>query len=540
MRLHKFTIDISGIPLPAEFTFPFHYTPHPLCVIAADEVHRYLQNRHDWHEELQKGKMFGVLIVQDNEGQTGYLAAFSGNLAQSNNHTYFVPPVFDMLAPEGFFRKEEERISAINDDLRRLENDCEYIRLQTSVADQTEQSDKEIRHYRNFMKEAKKQREIRRSQSSDPAITEMLIRESQFQKAELKRLERRCRDEIAQLRFQLQPFEERIEKLRYERKVRSATLQQQLFDSFRVLNGKGEEKGLSAIFENTVQRIPPAGAGECAGPKLLQYAFRNHLKPIAMAEFWWGDSPKTEIRCHGHYYPACKGKCEPILNHMLQGIQVEANPLLTDHHLHTEPEILYEDQWLIAVYKPAGLLSVPGRNGHNSVYEAIRRRFPDTNSPLSIHRLDMATSGVLLLAKDKDVHKQMQALFKNHKVAKRYIALLDGIPEKHTGTIELPLMPNLLDRPRQQVSFEHGKHALTRYEVLETNEGRTRVAFYPHTGRTHQLRVHAAHSLGLGCPIIGDELYGRKDKRLFLHAESIDFQHPITGIKMHIEKISDF
>ena len=367
-----------------------------------------------------------------------------------------------------------------------------------------------------------------------------MIRESQFQKAELKRLERSLKEHLSSLQKETDTYISQIEALKNERKSRSATLQQQLFEQFRLLNARGEVKDLCSIFAHTVHKIPPAGAGECAAPKLLQYAYFHHYRPVAMAEFWWGDSPKAEIRHHGHYYPACKGKCEPILGHMLQGLEIEENPLLEDNHRTTVLDIIYEDDYLLIVNKPAGMLSVPGKETADSVYSRIRHLYPDATGPLVVHRLDMATSGLLLIAKTKEVHQNLQAQFSKRSIKKRYTALLEGIVSDEEGTIDLPLCLNPLDRPRQIVDKEHGKPAITRYRVLARTESQTLVAFYPLTGRTHQLRVHSAHSLGLHCPIKGDELYGSKADRLYLHAESLEFTHPVSKEKVTIEVKADF
>ena len=457
--IHSFPITTENLPLPQLFTYPFHYTPHPLCVKAAEEVQQYLQTRTDWHEELQQGKMFGVLVVKTPTGEVGYLAAFSGNLAGSNHHDYFVPPVYDLLNPDGYFKEEEARISAIN-----------------VMLNHTNDNNQEI-----------------------------------------------------------------IEALKEERKQRSIALQQWIFEQFRLRNARGEEQDIYSIFTQTAHRNPPAGTGECAAPKLLQYAYLNNLKPLAMAEFWWGDSPKGEIRRHGHYYPACRHKCEPILNFMLQGLQVEPNPLLTSNTDATQLETVYEDDLLLVVNKPAGMLSVPGKTGQASVLTLLQERYPDATGPILVHRLDMATSGLLLAAKDKDTHALLQKQFEGRTVKKRYIALLEGIPQAEPkGFIRLPLRPDFDNRPLQMVCYEYGKPAVTRYEIMDTENDRTRMAFYPETGRTHQLRVHAAHPEGLNCPIVGDPLYGQPADRLYLHAERLEFRHPIDNRMLRIKKETPF
>ena len=563
--IHFFKKPVSHLALPEKFTYPFHYTPHPLCVLAAEEVKAYIASRKEWQEELASGKMFGVLIVQTDNGitnneenQIGYLAAFSGNLAGKNLHPYFVPPVYDLLQPEGFFKIEEEQISAINIRIRELENSSSYLDSKEKWKIETEQAKAVLNQAKAELKMAKEAREIRRQSSPELSEEEQasLIRESQYQKAEYKRLEKEWKKRLEELETEVRYFDIEIERLKTERKERSAALQRKLFEQFRMLNAQGEVKDLYTIFEQTVQKVPPAGAGECALPKLLQYAYLHQLKPLAMAEFWWGDSPKNEIRHHGYYYPSCKGKCEPILQHMLQGLEVDENPLLNPVHEDEELEIVFEDEWLLVVNKPAGMLSVPGKaEDRDSVYHRLKKKYPEATGPMIVHRLDMATSGLLLVAKTKKVHQDLQAQFANRSIKKRYVAVLDGIVlSERTGRIELPLCLNPLDRPRQIVSKEYGKEAITEYKIISEsekiidesersiNEPRkyTRIVFYPLTGRTHQLRVHAAHPEGLGCPILGDELYGKKADRLYLHAEYIEFRHPIYGDIFRIQKKADF
>lgn len=518
--IHFFDQPVSHIALPERFTYPFNYTPHPLCVLAAEEVKAYISTKKEWQEELTLGKMFGVLIVQTQEegsSSIGYLAAFSGNLAGKNLHPYFVPPVYDLLQPQGFFKIEEEQISAINVRISALEVNPHYLHLKEKLDRETEQTRLALIQAKEELKTAKKERELRRK--SSPALSkeeqDALVRESQYQKAEFKRLERGWKERIKTLEEEVITFETEIEKLKNERKQRSAALQQKLFEQFRILNAKGEIKDLCTIFEQTVHKIPPAGAGECALPKLLQYAYLHQLKPLAMAEFWWGNSPKTEVRHHGYYYPSCKGKCEPILQHMLQGLEVDGNPLSPQAHRKEELEIVFEDEWLVVVNKPSGMLSVPGKEEEtDSVYHRVKAKYPEATGPMIVHRLDMATSGLLLVAKTKEVHQHLQEQFINRSIKKRYVALLDrnGLNQQleETGTINLPLCLNPLDRPRQMVSEEYGKPAVTEYRILNYSDKYIRIAFYPLTGRTHQLRVHAAHHQGLNCPILGDELYGKR------------------------------
>ena len=539
-KFHTFAQPIQSIPLPERFTYPFHYTPHPLCVIAAEETQAYLKERTEWREELQTGKMFGVLVVRTPAGEVGYLAAFSGNLAGKNVHPFFVPPIYDLLQPDGFFRQEEEQINEINARIRTQQASPALEDARSRLQSTIEYCDFVLQAAKDLMKKRKEERDRLRQFPLTEEETALLIKESQHMKAAHKLTKKSLRSILEEDQAKVDRLEQEIEQLKQERKRRSAALQRKLFEQFRILNARGEVKDLCELFAPTSQGTPPAGAGECAAPKLLQYAYQHQLEPIAMAEFWWGDSPKTEIRHHGYYYPACKGKCEPILHHMLQGLRVDENPLLADSHRETKLDILYEDDYLLVINKPEGMLSVPGKGDVDSVYQRLSILYPEATGPIIVHRLDMATSGLLLAAKTKEAHQNLQAQFKNRTIQKRYIALLEGEVPQDEGEIRLPLCPDPLDRPRQIVSEEFGKPALTHYRVLERTSGKTLIAFYPQTGRTHQLRVHAAHPQGLHCPILGDELYGRKAERLYLHAEYLAFTHPITSERIEIQKSPAF
>lgn len=525
--MHYFKNNIENIPVPGQFTYPFYYTAHPLCVLAAEEVQDYLQSRTEWHKELQKGKMFGVLVVKDQEGKLGFLCAFSGNLAGSNCHDYFVPPVYDLLDPNGYFKKEEKRISDINLEIKELEEAIDSSQeLKTNNIDFGDLAKQMI----NFIE-------------SDMGLKLSLSNGSSSKKkkkAAMQNFEKELQMFMEATNDEISSQADRIQELKEERKTRSAALQHWIFQQFKMRNAKGEEKDLCEIFAPTLQGTPPAGAGECAAPKLLQHAYLQGLQPIAMAEFWWGNSPKGEIRRHGYYYPSCRNKCEPILNFMMQGLDVEPNPLLSSNTDTNQLSTIYEDEYLLVVNKPAGMLSVPGKTGQVSVAHLMAERYPEATGPLVVHRLDMATSGLLLIAKTKEVHANLQDQFEKQQVKKRYIALLSGQPEtSSTGFIRLPLCPDYLNRPLQVVDYEHGKPSVTRYELLD-NEPHTRVAFYPETGRTHQLRVHAAHQEGLNCPILGDPLYGQPAERLYLHAERLEFRHPLSGKMIRIQKAAPF
>lgn len=538
MMLHLFASSTDDIEPPARFTNPFDYEPHPLCVLAAKEIQQYLAQQTEWKEELDKGKMFGVLVVRTRDGQLGFLAAFSGILNGTNHLPYFVPPVYDLLQPNSFFKQEEKNISDINARIQSLEEAPTYLQLQAEAQAYELKARQALDQMREHLKSAKEQRQFQRQSKLLTSEEEAaLIRESQFLKAEYKRTERAWKERCYPSQSALLHYQENIEQLKAERKRRSAALQMRLFWHFRMLNARGEYKDLCELFADTPQHTPPAGAGECAAPKLLQQAYLHKWKPLCMAEFWWGQSPKTEIRHHGHYYPACRSKCAPILKHMLQGMEVDQAPatLRSRQASKLTLPIVYEDAWIVVVNKPAGMLSVPGREEKDSVYNRMQAYLPEADGPLVVHRLDMDTSGLMLIAKSKDMHKKLQALFATRAIQKHYIALLDGIVTEDQGEINLPLAPTPHDPPRQEVNYERGKEAVTRYKVLERKDGMTRIDFCPLTGRTHQLRVHAAHLLGLGCPIVGDWLYGRKKAdRLYLHAEKLELNHPIDGTTLHL------
>ncbi|WP_251619774.1 pseudouridine synthase [Odoribacter lunatus] len=539
-KFHWFVEGTAGIGVPEKFTYPFCYEPHPLCVRAAEEVKGYLAERKEWQEELQEGKMFGVLVVEDKRGEIGFLAAFSGLLAGRNVHDYFVPPIYDLQEPDGFFRAEEEEISGINERIGQLEGDGRLRKCRAEAERVRCEAERVLTEVKRRNAEAREVRRQRRAESPTEEEMAQMVRESQYEKAELRRLKQRWEEEVAGCLVEVERFTVQIQALKEERKRRSAALQRWLFERFDLLNARGGRKNLYKLFQETEGRMPPAGAGECAAPRLLQYAYLYGLRPVAMAEFWWGNSPSREIRRHGNYYPACQGKCGPILRYMLQGLNVEANPLEEEDGKSEQVEILYEDECLWVVNKPAGMLTVPGKSKRVSLWELLRRRLPEEEEPLVVHRLDMATSGVLVMAKTKEAHKDLQAQFKTHEVKKRYVALLEGVVTQDEGVIDLPLCLDPENRPYQIVNETYGKKAITRYQVTERRGNRTRISFYPLTGRTHQLRVHAAHPRGLNAPIVGDMLYGCPAGRLYLHAAEIEFRHPLTDKKIIIIKDADF
>lgn len=536
----------TAVPAPTVLNSPFGYEPHPLTLMAANAVRAHLAGLPQWAEEVAAGKMFGVLVCSDAAGRLGFLAAYSGQVGGREDWPWFVPAVFDYLQPDGYFKQEEGHISAINRHVEALEYDGQYVQLSADVQRLCQQAEAEIADYQAMMREAKRRRDERRGMADEAE----LIRESQFQKAELRRLKRRWAEAKEQLLVELKPLQAAIDTLKAERKQRSDALQRWLFDQFVMLNEQGEGRTLTDIFATTPQHVPPAGAGECCAPKLLQYAFLHGLKPLCIGEFWQGRSPKMEIRHHDQFYPACRGKCKPILEWMLSGSDVATHGSVAHSETatlgsigHYDLKIVYEDEWLVVVDKPSGLLSVPGLVDQPSVESLLRR---DHHEVYMVHRLDMDTSGLLVVALTPESYHHLQRQFLERTIYKRYEALLDGtaptnLPLKGEATISLPLRPDPLDRPRQVVDHEHGKAAVTDYRVIAIEDGHTRVSLTPHTGRTHQLRVHCAHAEGLGTPIVGDNLYGRPHgERLCLHAATLAFTHPEKGQRLQFESLVPF
>lgn len=583
---------------PRQFTYPFCYEPHPLCIAAAKEVQRYIEESGVWKDEKGPGKMFGVLCVRekgkvksekskdegvDEKEHIGFLAAYSGLLAGRNDWEYFVPPVFDAQQPDGHFKTEERAISALNKEIDAMQKSDIYLAQRSEYEDAKLHIEQSIEQMRCRVAEAKRQRDARRheaEQGGKPLAAEekaAMVHESQHLKAEQRRLKQQCTATLDQLHRPLAEHEARVDALRRQRREMSDALQQWLFGQYRMLNANGEERDLVDIFGETINAMPPAGSGDCCAPKLLQYAYANGLEPVCMAEFWWGDSPKQEIRHHLHYYPACRSKCLPILTHMLRGLDVEPNPL-AQPKTNDVPRIVYEDDTIIVVDKPAGMLSVPGKavadgdvalegtaahaddNVALDVEEYVRQYLTQNSKlPKAVHRLDMDTSGLLVLALTDEAYIELQRQFASREVKKRYEAVLDGKPsvlcgapgskwlsvshDGREGRISLPLIADIMDRPRQRVDFDNGKPALTDYRIERLlPNGRTLVSLYPLTGRTHQLRVHCAHNEGLACPILGDPLYGHgcHTSRMYLHAAMVEFRHPVTGERLRFESASGF
>ena len=550
-----FKEPITSFSLPNRFTFPFYYQPHPLCLLAAKELQHHIETQQCWkhnfgltgNKESAIGKMFGVLLVENSSHEIGYISAFSGKLADKNHQPRFVPPVFDMLTKDGFFLKGQAEINNINKQIEAQEKNPRISKYEEILKLEKETFATEISKQRLGMIEARKVRKAQRTHAEtalNPDIflqlKDKLSKESVKEKNQLRDLNIYWENKIEKAEQNLNQIIQPLTSLKVKRKQLSSTLQEKLFEQYQFLNSKGKSKDLSAIFKNTSQPTPPAGSGECAAPKLLQYAFKHRMRPIAMAEFWWGESPKSEIKKHRNFYGSCQGKCKPILAHMLDGIETDDNPLLKNPAEGLSIDIIYEDQVMLVINKPSGLLSVPGKDIEDSVYSRIKLRYPSATGPITVHRLDMSTSGLMLIALNKEAHKNLQKQFIKRTIKKRYIALLNGLLKHDKGTIELPLRVDLNDRPRQLVCYEHGKPAITHWEVIEQKNNKTKVIFYPITGRTHQLRIHSAHLEGLNSPIIGDDLYGDKANRLHLHAEYIEFNHPTTKELMFQQVNAEF
>ena len=580
-------------PVPRLFTYPFCYEPHPLAVAAARELQAYITESGVMLHEHGCGKMFGVLVVQtdgrhspDGQPTLAFLAAYSGLLAGRNDWSYFVPPVYDAQQVDGHFKQTEREISAVNREIRGIESDPMYIKLMMTRQEYASKAAADIEALRQEAAAAKMRRHSRRESGAAISDEELaaMTRESQYMKAELRRRRHDMEQRLADFDSRLASvYTSRLDSLRRRRRQMSDDLQRWLFGQYRMLNALGEERDLTDIFAHTVHAAPPAGAGDCCAPKLLQYAYRHGLRPVCMAEFWWGESPRHEVRHHLSYYPACRSKCLPILTHMLRGLDVEPDPLAADRATK-RLETVYEDEYMIVVDKPSGMLSVPGRRASDgsaapmSVEEVLRQRVADghgaqhlaTNDDSTVfmraaHRLDMDTSGLMIVARNERVLRLLQEQFAKRTVTKRYEAVLDGTPAladgtptKHdgtddrqwltvasdhrSGTISLPLSADITDRPRQCVDFDHGKPSLTDFSITATDGHHTLVSLWPRTGRTHQLRLHCAHRLGLGTPIVGDPLYGRTSQagRMMLHAAEISLHHPVTGSPLHFLSPSGF
>jgi tRNA pseudouridine32 synthase/23S rRNA pseudouridine746 synthase len=451
----------------------------------------------------REGKMFGVLVVDG-----GYLAAFSGMLDGQWLVPGFVPPAFDVAARDAFWPAGERELGELQRQIDAL------ARPRAELAARLVQEEMLLDELRARHRERREQRRIARA----GAASHDLDQESRGDGAERKRFDAEHRPLRDALAAQIRDIDRQRADLATLRAEKSRGYLHRLQETYAF--------PLRALF---APAEPPGGAGDCAAPKLIAYALRHGLRPRALAEFWWGPPSPFGDRRHGELYPACRGKCGPILAHLLDGI---ADPPPVYEAPLAEPRVVFEDDVLLVVAKPAGLLSVPGR----STKDSIATRY----GAHVVHRLDLDTSGLLLLAKDRDTLAAMQRQFERREIDKRDIAWLAGDVAGDAGVIELPLRLDVDDRPRQVVDPVHGKPAVTAWQVVERRGGRTRVAFFPRTGRAHQIRVHAAHPSGLATPIVGDRLYGRADSRLLLHAEGLGFVHPRTGVRLDLAEPPEF
>ena len=554
-HLHNFETDISDVNLPDEFTYPFYYEPHLLVKIAAQELQKYLAEQtefkhnfglHNKHEQNSLGKMFGVLVVKDHENNLAYLTAYSGKLQDNSKPDYFVPPICDIHAPNSFFKKGEAELDALTHQISTVQNNEAFLQLSKDLTQHLANFEKEKLIIKSELKSSKQDRKLRReaakanlSEGDFEKFNKQLTKESLDGQYTAKRYLKSKQEEIDILDSKIKLYSDQIKSLSFKRKEKSAKLQLEIFSQYHFLNIRGESKALIEIFPKYREQQPPGGTGECCAPRLLQYAFKNNLSPLAIGEFWWGVSPKTEIRHHGQFYPACRSRCKPILAHMLKGLDIEENPLLKIKNLDTL-EVLFEDEHILVINKPPNYLTVPGKENLPSIYSRVKAIYSNIEEPIIVHRLDMATSGILVLAKTKSAHKVLQAQFLDRSVKKRYVAILDGDISGSEGMIELPLRVDLDDRPRQVVCYEYGKIAKTKWKVIKRDNNQTLIQLYPITGRTHQLRVHMAHKEGLNTAILGDDLYGKKADRLYLHADYIQVKHPVNGKKMNFSAPSGF
>ena len=536
--------------LPALFLSPFNNKPHPLAVRASKQLQEKLNSQADWQHnfnELDGGKMFGVLVVRDAQDRVGYLSAFSGMLDKNWVLPNFVPPVFNQAMLDTFLPTGEAQLANYAQQINHIENDPEHKTLKIELEQLIQQRDIELTSLSETHKFNKNNRQQQRTNSnniSNEDKEKFLLKlsfESQEDKREKKSIIKNWKSRITTVSNRIDNFEKKIESLKKSRANLSKKLHEKVFSSYSLLNMHGEQKGITDFFDSSQ---PPGGTGDCAAPKLLQYANQHKLTPLAIAEFWWGASPANEIRHHGHFYPSCRGKCHPILPFMLKGLNVQVLDSPGSHYSDLQaPETVYEDDVLLVVNKPNGLLSVPGKEIKDSVLTRIQKRYPNATGPLLVHRLDMDTSGLLLIAKTAKIHKKLQQQFIQRKIEKRYIAILEESLLSNinkTGTIDLPIRVDFDDRPRQMVCFTHGKPAKTHWEIISREIETTRIYLYPVTGRTHQLRIHMAHLNGLNTPILGDRLYGTDSDRLYLHAERLCFIHPVTGNKTGIKAPAPF
>jgi len=518
---------------------PFATSPHSLARQAAEILQQRLHEQdHGLRQDL--GKMFGVLVVRDSDGRIGFLSAFSGMFNGQWQLPGFVPQLFELAGPGSSLAFGNGELAKLTEKIETLEASEERTGLIGDISCLQQQREQVLTELKQRHKKARAERKQQRLALANAPEAERqrqmasLALASQHHKREATNTALAWNEKLQPLQTQLERLEQEIEQLKAERTAMSRRLHMEFFESYRLGNWLQEEQPITRFFSDST---PPAGAGDCAGPKLIHYAHRHGLKPLALAEFWWGASPATGIRHHGHFYPACRGKCRPILPFMLRGVDVEPHPDFALDVDASEPQTVFEDEHLLVINKPAGLMSTPGKHIKDSVQTRLLERYPQHPELKLVHRLDMATSGLLLVAKTLPANKRLQRQFVQRSVEKRYEALLSKSlsNQQLEGEIDLPLRADFYDTPRQMVCFESGKPAHTRWQVIGREGDITRVWFYPHTGRTHQLRMHAAHKDGLNAPIVGDDLYGLADERMMLHAQRLCFSHPASRDRMEFE-----
>ena len=518
--------------IPDRLRNPFENNPHPIAITASEILKEELRQS---YPALDVGKMFGVLVVSDQAGKVGFLSSFSGMLNQQWQAPGFVPPVFDVDQQQLFLDEGAITVNGLTATIEQLTHCSDYLAAIADFDILEQQQSMALTHLKAQQKNRKEQRkQIREKMKFDASATQKmkaLALLSQQDKREYLQLKLKSQTLLDETNVKIdQNYRNRIRQLKAQRKNLSQQLHDQVFDTYQLNNSLGDVCAIRSLFDG---KKPPSGTGDCAAPKLLQYAFKHQLRPLALAEFWWGKPPSSGVRHHGNHYSPCRGKCHPILPFMLKGLDVETSDNASMRET-LEPAIVYEDADIVVVNKPADLLSIPGKEEQHSVLSWLRKQYPDATGAMLVHRLDMSTSGLLLAAKTAKGHKNLQKQFINRSVEKRYLAVLSKVIEDKGKVIDLPLRVDLEDRPRQVVCYEHGKAAVTRMEVISSDADSTRVYFYPVTGRTHQLRVHAAHHKGLAAPIVGDDLYGTRGGRLFLHANMLTFDHPATGNRMEL------
>ena len=543
MSLAPFAADASALPtiLPSPFALP----PHPVARRAADEMLAALRAGQlgvDLAALARDGKMFGVLVVRAPDGTLGYLRAFSGMLEGAWERPGFVPPLFDTAARDAMWPAGQAALRAHETALRALLADPAHAAALAAL----ETFDREHARDLAALQATHRARRAARKTARDTAADAARLALDQASRADAA--ERRTFDAAQAARREglaarAAVFTAERARLEQQRADESRGLMQQVLDHYTIENARGERRPLRTLFAPSE---PAGGAGDCAAPKLLGHAYRHGLTPIALAEVWLGAPPATGGRHDGAFYPACRGKCGPLLPFMLEGLAHAPVPQFGADAIDAgEPRVVATASDLVLVDKPVGLLSVPGRSGalRDSVQTRLRARHPAATGPMIVHRLDLDTSGLLLVALTAEVHTALQAMFARHEIAKTYVAIVAGEVRGEAGTIALPLRVDLDDRPRQIVDAVHGKVAITDWRVLAREGARTRVALSPRTGRTHQLRVHCAHAAGLGAPIVGDRLYAADhhgEPRMLLHAERLRFVHPATGVLVDVSAPAPF